>query len=137
MKFLPSSSGEIRYPREELNFNHSFATAAGGVISTASDVATWIWALSTGKVLNDEYQRLWIDSQQLEDPKKPEGPLYGYGISKLHGGETAGFNSFIGCDPTNQMTLVVWTNLTVSLEQVPTANSLMLKVLDHIYVSRR
>ncbi len=131
-------------PRDFTNVNHSFATGAGGVISTASDVATWIRALSTGKVLNDEYQRLWIDSQQLEDPKKPEGMLYGYGISKLHwsknsiyfhGGETVGFNSFIGCDPSNQMTLVVWTNLTVSLDQVPTANTLMLKVLDHIYVS--
>ena len=27
-----------------------------------------------------------------------------------------GFNSFMGYDPTNQVTLVVWTNLTVSLD---------------------
>jgi D-alanyl-D-alanine carboxypeptidase len=28
----------------------------------------------------------------------------------------------------------VWTNLTVSLDEQPTANALMLKVLDQIYV---
>jgi D-alanyl-D-alanine carboxypeptidase len=39
----------------------------------------------------------------------------------------------MGYDPTNKVTLVVWTNLTVSLDEVPTANALMLKVLDQIY----
>jgi len=29
---------------------------------------------------------------------------------------------------------VVWTDLTVSLDEKPTANALMLKVLDQIYV---
>ena len=52
----------------------------------------------------------------------------------FHGGEMPGFNSFIGYDPANKMTLVVWTNLTVSLDGQPTANALMLKVLDQIYV---
>ena len=32
------------------------------------------------------------------------------------------------------MTLVVWTNLTVSLDEQQTANTLWVKVLDHIYV---
>jgi len=32
------------------------------------------------------------------------------------------------------VTLVVWTNLTVSPDGKPTANSLMLKVLDQVYV---
>jgi D-alanyl-D-alanine carboxypeptidase len=40
----------------------------------------------------------------------------------------------MGYDPDSQMTLVVWTNLTVSLDEKPTANALMLKVLDQIYV---
>ena len=51
----------------------------------------------------------------------------------LHGGETPGYNSFIGYDVANQVTLVVWTNLAVSLDEAPTANALMLKVLDQIY----
>jgi D-alanyl-D-alanine carboxypeptidase len=53
----------------------------------------------------------------------------------FHGGETAGFNSFIGYDPAHQVTLVVWTNLTVSLDEAPTANAIMLKILDKVYVA--
>ena len=37
-------------------------------------------------------------------------------------------------DPANQMTLIVWTNLAVSLDEQPTANTLWVKVLDQIYV---
>jgi D-alanyl-D-alanine carboxypeptidase len=40
----------------------------------------------------------------------------------------------MGYDPASKMTLVVWTNLTVSLDGKVTANPLMLKVLDQIYV---
>jgi D-alanyl-D-alanine carboxypeptidase len=129
-------------PKDDTDVNHSFATAAGGAISTAKDMVTWIQALVAGRVLNAAYQRRWLDSLQPEDPNKPDGQRYGYGISQLrwgpntvyyHGGETVGYNSFIGYDPNNQMTLVVWTNLPVSLDEQPTANALMLKVLDQIY----
>jgi D-alanyl-D-alanine carboxypeptidase len=129
-------------PNDYTDLNHSFAAAAGGVISTASDLATWIRALVSGRILNAEYQRCWLDSLQLEDPNEPDGQRYGYGIAQMHwgpntmyfhGGETPGFNSFIGYDSTNEVTLVVWTNLTVSLDESLTANTLMLKVLDQIY----
>ena len=122
--------------------NHSFAAAAGGVISTANDLATWIQALVTGRLLNATYQRRWLDSPQAEEPGKPDGQQYGYGIARLHrgpntmyfhSGETPGYNSFMGYDPGNHVTLVLWTNLTVSLDEQPTANALMLKVLDQIY----
>ncbi len=147
----PSYSPQVRaearagkfLPKDYTNVNHSFAAAAGGVNSTADDLATWIQALVSGRVLNAAYQRRWLDSLRPEDPNKPDGQKYGYGIAGLHwgpntiyfhGGETAGYNSFIGYDPGNQVTLVVWTNLTVSLDDQPTANALMLKVLDQIYV---
>src|SRR5437764_2804007 len=39
--------------------NSSYASAAGGVISTAKDCATWIQALMGGKVINADYQRRW------------------------------------------------------------------------------
>jgi CubicO group peptidase (beta-lactamase class C family) len=128
-------------PNDYTGVNHSFAAAAGGVISTADDLATWIRALVAGRVLNAEYQRRWLDSLQPEDPSKP-GQKYGYGISQVswgpntiyfHGGETPGYNSKISYDPTNQMTLIVWTNLAVSLDEQQTANTLWVKVLDHIY----
>ena len=68
-------------PKDYTGVNHSNAAAAGGVISTANDLATWIRALVAGRVLNAEYQRHWLDSLQPEDPSKPEGQKYGYGIS--------------------------------------------------------
>ncbi len=129
-------------PNDYTGVNHSFAAGAGGVISTARELATWIQALVSGGVLDATYQRRWLDSLQPEDPTKPGGQQYGYGISKLrwgpnamyfHGGETPGYNSFMGYDPSNQVTLVVWTNLTVSLDERPTANTLMLRILDQIY----
>jgi D-alanyl-D-alanine carboxypeptidase len=129
-------------PKDYTDVNHSFAWAAGDVISTAGDLATWIRALVSGRVLGPEFQRRWLDSLKPEDPSKPDGQRYGYGISRLswgsnaiyfHGGETAGYNSFMGHDLANDVTLVVWTNLTVTLDEKPTANLLMLKVLDQIY----
>ena len=129
-------------PNDFTGLNHSIFAAPGGVVSTANDLATWIEALVAGRVLNAATQRRWLDSLQPEDPSKPDGAQYGYGISLLrwgpnavyfHGGETAGYNSKIGYDPTNQVTLVVWTNLAVSLDGQQTANTLMLDVLDQIY----
>jgi D-alanyl-D-alanine carboxypeptidase len=130
-------------PKDYTDVNHSNAAAAGGVISTANDLATWIKVLVGGKVFNADYQRRWFDSLQPEDPSKPKGQKYGYGIAQLswgpntiyfHGGETPGYNSKISYDPANDMTLIVWTNLTVSLDGQQTANTLWVKVLDQIYV---
>jgi len=130
-------------PTDCTDQNPSYATAAGGAVSTANDLATWIQALVGGRVLDAGYQRQWLASVQPEDPSKPDGQQYGYGIAQLrfgpntiyfHGGEMPGFNSFMGHDPGSKMTLVVWTNLTVSLDGKPTANALMLKLLDQIYV---
>lgn len=129
-------------PTDFTGLNHSFASAAGGVVSTADDLAVWIRALVEGRVFDATYQHEWLDSIRPEDAAKPKGPQYGYGIARLqwgpnamyfHGGETPGYNSFMGYDPANRVTLIVWTNLTVSLDDTPAGNSLMLKVLDQIY----
>jgi D-alanyl-D-alanine carboxypeptidase len=129
-------------PKDYTDLNYSFAEGAGAVISTASDLATWIEALVAGRVFNAAYQRRWLDTLQPVDPSKPKGQRYGYGIVQIiwgpntiyfHGGEAPGYQSFMGYDPNNRVTLVVWTNLTVSLAEQPTANTLMLKVLDQIY----
>ncbi|TMB20227.1 MAG: beta-lactamase family protein [Deltaproteobacteria bacterium] len=130
-------------PSDDTGQNPSYASAAGGVISTANDLVTWIQALVGGRLFNADHQRRWLDSLQPEDPSKPHGQQYGYGIAQtrfgpnalyFHGGEMPGYNSFMGYDPVNRVTLVVWTNLTVSPDGKPTANSLMLKVLDQVYV---
>src|SRR5881227_3895441 len=129
-------------PKDYTEVNHSNAAAAGGVISNADDIASWIKALVGGRVLDPAYQRRWLDSLKPEDPNKPEGQKYGYGITQIswgsnsiyfHGGETVGYNSKISYDPANDTTLIVWTNLTVSLDDQQTANTLWVEVLDHIY----
>ena len=115
-------------PTDYTNLNTTFGGAAGGAVSNASDSQLGSKALVSGRVFDAEYHRLWINSLRPEDPKKPDGQQYGYGIILLrwgknsmyfHGGETPGYNSFIGYDPANKVTLIVWTNLTVSLDQAP------------------
>jgi D-alanyl-D-alanine carboxypeptidase len=129
-------------PADYTNQNPSYATAAGGVISTADDLAVWMRALVGGEVLDAEFQRQWLDSLVAEDPDAPGGQKYGYGISAIafgpnrlyfHGGEMPGYNSFMGHDPVNDVTLVVWSNLTLSLDGQHTANSIMLRILGEIY----
>jgi D-alanyl-D-alanine carboxypeptidase len=129
-------------PNDDTWQNPSYATAAGGAISTADDLATWMRALVGGKVLDANYQRQWLESPEPQDPSAPDGQKYGYGITLItfgpnrvyfHGGEMPGYNSFMGYDPVNDVTLVVWTNLTPSLDGQQTANVIMLRMLDQIY----
>ena len=129
-------------PNDDTWQNPSAYFAAGGIISTADDLATWMRALVGGKVFDADYQRQWLDSPEAEDPKNPNGQKYGYGIAVItfgpnkiyfHGGEMPGYNSFMGHDPQNDVTLIVWTSLTLGLDGKPTANTLMVKILDQIY----
>jgi D-alanyl-D-alanine carboxypeptidase len=131
-------------PIDYTHQNPSYATAAGGAISTADDLATWMRALVSGKVFNTDYHQQWLTSLQAEDPAAgPNGQNYGYGISYqrfgtnaamyYHGGELPGFNSFMGYDPDNDVTLVIWTNLTLSPEGKTTAQAMLPVVLDEIY----
>jgi len=131
-------------PNDDTHQNPSYAEGAGGAISTANDLAIWLKALVGGKVFNAETQRQWLDSPVPQDPANPQGQKYGYGISKFifgpnsiyfHGGEMPGYNSFMGRDPANDMTLIIWSNLTISLDGKPTANTIMLNVLDRIYAT--
>jgi D-alanyl-D-alanine carboxypeptidase len=78
------------------------------------------------------YQRRWLDSLRPVDPSKPDGQQYRYGISQLrwgpntiyfHGGETPGWQLVHRLRSHNQVTLVIWTNLTVSLDEQLTANA--------------
>jgi D-alanyl-D-alanine carboxypeptidase len=129
-------------PNDDTWQNPSPYFAAGGIISTADDLATWMRALVGGKVFNADYQRQWLDSPEAEDANNPNGQKYGYGIAVIafgpnkiyfHGGEMPGYQSFMGYDRQNDVTLIVWTSLTLSVDGKPTANTLMVKILDQIY----
>lgn len=137
-----ATAGTLK-PNDDTDQNPSYALAAGGAISTAHDLTVWIRALVRGQVLDAGSQRRWFDSLAPEDPGKPDGQKYGYGITEIsfgpnrlyfHGGEMPGYNSFMGHDPINDITLIVWTNLTRSVDGQVTANAIMLKMLDQIYV---
>ena len=130
-------------PIDYTNQNASYAHAAGGVISTADDMATWIRGLVSGRSSTPTTRRQWLESVQAEDPENPDGQKYGYGISYqrfsptaamyYHGGEMPGFNSFMGYDPDNDVSLVIWTNLTISPDDKTTAQALLPTMLDEIY----
>lgn len=130
-------------PLDYTDQNSSYATAAGGAISTGDELATWITALTSGKVFNADYQHQWLTSLQPENPDQPDGQQYGYGISYqrfgphasmyYHGGELPGFNSFIGYDPDNHVALTIWTNLTLSPDGRTTANALLPTILHEVY----
>jgi D-alanyl-D-alanine carboxypeptidase len=130
-------------PVDYTHQNPSYAHAAGGAISTAADLEAWMRALVSGKVFNAAFHKQWLDSVQAEDPDNPDGQKYGYGISYqrfsptaamyYHGGEMPGFNSFMGYDPDNDVSLVIWTNLTLSLDDQTTAQAMLPTMLDEIY----
>jgi D-alanyl-D-alanine carboxypeptidase len=130
-------------PVDYTHQNSSYAWAAGGAISTADDLATWIRGLVDGRVFDAGMHRRWLDSPQPADPAEPAAAQYGYGIERqtfapgatmyFHFGEMPGFNSFAGYDPGNQVTLVIWSNLTVGLDGRQTANTLLVDVANEIY----
>ncbi|ROQ94975.1 D-alanyl-D-alanine carboxypeptidase [Streptomyces sp. 2132.2] len=137
-----AESGKLQ-PLDYTRQNPSYAGAAGGAVSTADDLATWIRALVRGEVLDPASQRQWLHSPQAEKPAAPDGQKYGYGIAYqhlgrnielyYHGGELPGFNSFMGHDRANDVTLVIWTNLTLTPDGRTTAQALLPTVLNQIY----
>jgi D-alanyl-D-alanine carboxypeptidase len=137
-----ANAGRLK-PNDDTKQNPSYTFAAGGSISTAHDLAIWIRALVSGGVFKAATQREWLESLAPVNAAKPDGHQYGYGIARIsvgpnklyfHGGEMPGYNSFMGYDPINDVTLVVWTNLTLSPDGSPTENAIMVKMLDQIYV---
>jgi D-alanyl-D-alanine carboxypeptidase len=130
-------------PVDYTHQNSSYATAAGGAISTADDLATWMQALVGGRVFGADLQRQWLDSPQPSDPSQPGATQYGLGIERqilaptvplyFHFGEMPGYNAFAGYDPVNQVTIVIWSNLTVGLDGRQTANVLLTKVAGQVY----
>ncbi|NMO89850.1 serine hydrolase [Actinomycetospora sp. TBRC 11914] len=123
----------------------SYAMAAGGAISTADDLGTWIRALVGGQVIGrPDLQRQWLDSPMPTEPGAPAGaPQYGYGIERqmlaptvplyFHFGEMPGYDAFAGHDPVNHVTIVIWSNLTVGLDSRQTANALLSRVVEQVY----
>lgn len=127
-------------PNDVTTQSPTWSWAAGGVVSTADDLATWIEALNRGPVLDDATRRRWNDSLQVMHPEDPKA-LYGYGIGQIrfgtnrltyHEGQLPGVNTMAIDDAANDVTIVVWTNRAVDHDR-DLAFSLAANLLGHIY----
>ena len=129
-------------PNDQTDANPSWAWAAGAGISTADELVKWVDALVTGKLLDAEMQKKRLASVRPVNPNEPTGPKYGWGIAKMgplygHTGELPGYNSFMGRDSVNDVTLVVWTNLAPAIDGRDPATSIAREVVGNIYAAPR
>ena len=144
--YPPSVQEEARAgtlaPKDFTDIDPSWAWAAGGAISTASDLAIWIEGLVGGRLLDATWQRRWRDSLRPTDPARPDGQQYGYGIAQarfgavrlfFHNGELPGFNTFASHDPENRVTIVVWTSLPVAVDGRAPAETIAVALAGRVY----
>ncbi|MCL2534044.1 MAG: beta-lactamase family protein [Nocardiaceae bacterium] len=124
-------------PNDVTDVNPSWAWAAGAGISTANDLVTWVRALVGGKLLDPDMQTRRLASVQPTTPDAGAAQ-YGWGIAKMgpmfgHTGELPGFNSFMGDDPVNKVTLVVWTNLAPAANGQDPATTMAKEIIGKVY----
>lgn len=125
-------------PTEQTLANPSWAWAAGAGISTAHDLADWVEALTDGRLLDEEFQDLRLESPRSTGGDQPGGALYGLAIAKFgelygHTGELPGYNSFMGHDPDRDITLVVWANLAPTPDGRDPATTIARTLAESIY----
>ena len=125
-------------PVDQTSANPSWGWAAGAGISTANDLATWVEALVGGKLLNSHLQARRLASVVPIDPSHSNSAAYGWAIAKFgnlygHTGELPGYNSFMGHDPVNGVTLVVWTNLAPTVDGRDPATTIARELIGLLY----
>ena len=95
-----------------------------------------------GGLLNADLQARRIASVRPIDPDNPGSAGYGWALAKFgplygHTGELPGYNSFMGHDPANDVTLVIWTNLAPSVEGLDPATTIARALIGMIYAPPR
>ncbi|GAA2248610.1 beta-lactamase family protein [Herbiconiux moechotypicola] len=145
--FAAAEAGTLQ-PNDSTVDNPSWAWSAGAGISTATDLADWVEALG-GKpgtpvaLLDPELQQARLDSIAPTTEASPDtagAPAagYGWGLARLgpffgHTGELPGYNSFMGYDPVNDVTLVVWANVAPAADGRAPASTIALDLVDEVY----
>jgi D-alanyl-D-alanine carboxypeptidase len=125
-------------PNDYTNANPSWTWAAGQGVSTAGDLMTLAGALTDGKLLNPDLQKKRMDSLAPIDPDNPDAARYGMALAQFgplygHTGELPGYNTFMGRDPKNNVTLVVWTNLAPSPDGRDPASTIAKAIIGDLY----
>lgn len=115
--------------KRSVNWEMSNVPAAGNLYSTAEDLFRWNEALFARKVISAKSLRTAFTVGVLagDDPRHPEDAGYGFGwtIDRLngtreisHGGELAGFGSYLLRLPEYKLTVVVLLNCVPQLPQL-------------------
>ncbi|MFE4835968.1 serine hydrolase domain-containing protein [Arthrobacter sp. NPDC056691] len=125
-------------PNDYTNANPSWTWAAGQGVSTAGDLVTLAEGLTDGKLLNPDLQKKRMESLAPIDPDNPDAARYGMALAQFgplfgHTGELPGYNTFMGRDPQNKVTLVVWTNLAPSPDGRDPASTIAKAVIGDLY----
>lgn len=124
-------------PNDQTDANPTWAGAAGAGISTIGELATLFEGIVGGELLDPDLQE-----QRLQSgiPPVPEAPsTYGWGLIHSasgfyeHGGLINGYNSSVGYDPVNKVTVVVWTNLSTDASGAPPAATIANALIDQMY----
>ncbi|AYJ48850.1 serine hydrolase domain-containing protein [Rhodococcus sp. P1Y] len=117
---LPEALNGTLKPLDQTNANPSWAWTAGGAISTPTDLAAYVKALVGGGLLDENTQKLRLDSVQPMSSGSPKGLGYGLGIAQFapgifgHDGQLPGFSSFMAYNLDTGDTIIVGTNLSAS-----------------------
>lgn len=132
-----AQTGKLK-PVDQTFANPSWGWSAGAGISTARDLATYVEALAGGGLLDAATQKIRMDSPQPTSAEDPDSASYGLGIARFgplygHTGELPGYNTFMGNDPVNKVTLIVWTNLGPSADGRDPATTIAKAMAGRIY----
>jgi CubicO group peptidase (beta-lactamase class C family) len=111
--------------------------AAGGLYSTAEDMALWVKGLLAGRVVSpDTLEKAWTPVA-LDGGRKG---AYGYGFMLVpyrglreagHGGDISGFNSYVAIYPAEKLAVVVLSNVGMRPPgPVPDAGAIAHQVVD-------
>ncbi|MEM7658765.1 MAG: serine hydrolase domain-containing protein [Bacteroidota bacterium] len=89
----------------------------GGLTARIKDMAAWVLALSSGKILSENSQRLMFQPHAISSPKRQI--TYGYGLHILerfgkkvwgHGGSHWGYRSHVEYYPEEEFGLIMFSN---------------------------
>ena len=115
---LPDALDGTLLPINNTDANPSWAWTAGGGISTADELATYVEAMVGGGLTDAEITKQRLDSIQPIAPGSPVG--YGLGLVEFaknlygHDGQIPGFSSFMAYDPVADNTIIIGLNLSAS-----------------------
>jgi D-alanyl-D-alanine carboxypeptidase len=129
-------------PVDHTDANPSWGWAAGAGISTANEVVQWVQALVSGRLLNADLQARRLASVQPINPANPASAQYGWNIARFgklygHTGELPGYNTFMGHDPVNNVTLVIWTNLAPAADGRDPATTMAVALVGQIFAAAK